>query len=65
MNRQLAKKITSLEQQKDKKIRQREQIEEEISLIEDQLKPLYDYRKSEEKIEKMKQDLEERINLIL
>ena len=62
MNNKLDKAISKLESQKNKEIEKISQINERISEIDNQLKTLYDYKKQQEKIIKMQQELEIKIN---
>ncbi len=62
MNNKLDKAISKLESQKNKEIEKISQINERISEIDNQLKPLYDYKKQQEKFVKLQQELEIKIN---
>ena len=62
MNNKLDKAISKLESQKNKEIEKISQINERISEIDNQLKPLSDYKRQQEKIIKMQQELEIKIN---
>ncbi len=62
MNSKLEKRIAKLELQKSKELDKISVINENIAEIEEQLKPLYDYKKQQEKIAKMQQELEMKIN---
>ena len=61
MNNKLEKRIAKLELQKSKELDKISLINENIAEIEEQLKPLYDYKKQQEKIVKMQQELEIKI----
>lgn len=61
MNNKLEKAILKLESQKSKEYEKITQINEHISDIDNQLKPLYDYKKQQEKITKMQQELQSKI----
>lgn len=61
MNNKLEKRIAKLELQKSKELEKISQINEYISEIDNQLKPLYDYKKQQEKITKLQQELQNRI----
>lgn len=61
MNNKLEKAISKLELQKSKELDKISQINEHISEIDNQLKPLYDYKKQQEKIIKLQQELQNRI----
>ncbi len=61
MNNKLEKRIAKLELQKSKELDKISLINENIAEIEEQLKPLYDYKKQQEKIVKMQQELEMKI----
>ena len=61
MNNKLEKRIAKLELQKSKELDKISLINENIAEIEEQLKPLYDYKKQQEKIAKMQQELEMKI----
>ncbi len=61
MNNKLEKRIAKLELQKSKELDKISFINENIAEIEEQLKPLYDYKKQQEKIVKMQQELEMKI----
>lgn len=64
MNRILEKEIKALESKKQKKIIQKGQLDQEISSLDEELKPLYDLKKTEEKIANMQKELEEKIKQI-
>ena len=61
MNNKLEKRIAKLELQKSKELDKISLINENIAEIEEQLKPLYDYKKKKKKIVKMQQELEMKI----
>lgn len=62
LNKQLEKKIEKLEGLKSKEQEKIKAINEVISGYDKQLKVLYDYKKEQEKIIKMQQDLDTKIN---
>lgn len=62
LNKQLEKKIEKLEGLKNKEQEKIKAINEIISGYDKQLKVLYDYKKEQEKIFKMQQDLDTKIN---
>lgn len=62
MNNKLEKRIAKLELQKSKELDKISLINENIAEIDNQLKQLYDYKKQQEKIAKMQQELEIKIN---
>lgn len=62
LNKQLEKKIEKLEGLKSKEQEKIKAINEVISDYDKQLKVLYDYKKEQEKIFKMQQDLDTKIN---
>jgi hypothetical protein len=61
MNKQLEKKIEKLEGQKSKEIEKRNSINEIINGYDNELKVLYDYKKQQEKIYQMQQELDSKI----
>jgi len=61
MNNKLEKRIAKLELQKSKELDKITFINENIAEIEERLKPLYDYKKQQEKIAKLQQELEMKI----
>lgn len=61
MNKQLEKKIEKLESLKAKEIEKRNSINEVINGYDNELKVLYDYKKQQEKIYQMQQDLDNKI----
>lgn len=61
MNKQLEKKIEKLEGLKAKEIEKRNSINEVINGYDNELKVLYDYKKQQEKIYQMQQDLDNKI----
>lgn len=61
MNKQLEKKIEKLEGLKAKEIEKRNSINEVINGYDNELKILYDYKKQQEKIYQMQQDLDSKI----
>ncbi len=61
MNKQLDKKIERLENLKNKEVEKINAINITISEYDKQLKVLYDYKKQQEKIYQMQQDLDLKI----
>lgn len=61
MNKQLEKKIEKLENMKSKEIEKRNAIDGVINELDKQLKVLYDYKKQQEKIYQMQNDLDMKI----
>lgn len=61
MNKQLEKKIEKIEGLKAKEIEKRNKINEVINGYDNELKILYDYKKQQEKIYQMQQDLDSKI----
>lgn len=61
MNKQLQQKIDKLEARKQKEIEKRDKINEVIADFDSQLKVLYDYKKQQEKIYQMQQELDNKI----
>lgn len=61
MNKQLETKIAKVEAKKSKKVEERNKINDEITEIDKELKELYDYKKQQEKIYQMQQDLDLKI----
>lgn len=62
MNKQLEKKIEKLENLKNKELEKIKVINNIISDYDHQLKELYDYKKQQDKIYKMQQELDLKIN---
>lgn len=62
MNKQLEKKIEKLENLKNKELEKIKAINNIISDYDRQLKELYDYKKQQDKIYKMQQELDLKIN---
>ena len=62
MNKQLDKKIERLEGLKEKEKEKINSINQVIAEYDKQLKVLYDYKKQQEKIYQMQQDLDVKIN---
>ncbi len=62
MNKQLEKKIEKLENLKNKELEKIKVINNIISDYDRQLKELYDYKKQQDKIYKMQQELDLKIN---
>lgn len=61
MNKQLETKISKVESLKAKEVEKRNKIDETISNYDKELKELYDYKKQQEKIYQMQQDLDLKI----
>lgn len=61
MNKQLDKKIERLEMLKSKEVEKINAINQVISEYDKQLKVLYDYKKQQEKIYQMQQELDSKI----
>lgn len=61
MNKQLEKKIERLEQLKSKEVEKINKINEVISGYDKELKTLNDYKKQQEKIYQMQQELDNKI----
>lgn len=61
MNKQLEKKIERLEVLKNKEVDKIKAINEIVENYEKQLKVLYDYKKQQEKIYQMQQELDAKI----
>lgn len=61
MNKQLEAKINKVEALKAKEIEKRNKIDEVISGYDKELKELYDYKRQQEKIYQMQQDLDLKI----
>ena len=61
MNKTLEKKIENLELKKSKELENRQKIDEKISGLDQQLKVLYDFKKKQEKIYQMQQELDNQI----
>lgn len=64
MNRILEKEIKAIESKKQKKIIQKGQLDQEINSLDEELKPLYELKRTEEKIANMQKELEEKIKQI-
>lgn len=62
LNKQLEKKIEKLENLKNKELEKIKVINNIISDYDRQLKELYDYKKQQDKIYKMQQELDLKIN---
>ena len=62
LNKQLEKKIEKLEHLKNKELEKIKVINNLISDYDRQLKELYDYKKQQDKIYKMQQELDLKIN---
>ena len=61
MNKQLEKKIEKVEGLKAKEVEKRNAIDSVIGDYDKQLKELYDYKKQQEKIYQMQQELDSKI----
>lgn len=61
MNKPLEKKIERLELMKSKELENRQKIDDKINGLDQQLKVLYDFKKKQEKIYQMQQDLDNQI----
>jgi len=61
MNKTLEKKIENLELKKSKELENRQKIDEKISGLDQQLKVLYDFKKKQERIYQMQQELDSQI----
>lgn len=61
MNKTLEKKIENLELKKSKELENRQKIDEKISGLDQQLKVLYDFKKKQERIYQMQQELDNQI----
>ena len=61
MNKTLEKKIESLEVKKSKELENRQKIDEKINGLDQQLKVLYDFKKKQERIYQMQQELDNKI----
>lgn len=61
MNKQLEKKIEKLEELKSKAVEKRNNINDIINGYDNELKILYDYKKQQEKIYQMQQELDIKI----
>lgn len=64
MNRILEKGIKAIESKKQKKLIQKGQLDQEINSLDEELKPLYELKRTEEKIANMQKELEEKIKQI-
>jgi len=61
MNKTLEKKIENLEIKKSKELENRQKIDEKINGLDQQLKVLYDFKKKQERIYQMQQELDNQI----
>jgi len=61
MNKTLEKKIENLESKKSKELENRQKIDDKINGLDQQLKVLYDFKKKQEKIYQMQQELDNQI----
>ena len=61
MNKTLEKKIENLEIKKSKELENRQKIDEKINGLDQQLKVLYDFKKKQERIYQMQQELDSQI----
>ena len=61
MNKTLEKKIENLELKKSKELENRQKIDEKINGLDQQLKVLYDFKKKQERIYQMQQELDNQI----
>ena len=61
MNKTLEKKIENLEAKKSKELENRQKIDEKINGLDQQLKVLYDFKKKQERIYQMQQELDSQI----
>lgn len=61
MNKTLEKKIENLELKKSKELENRKKIDEKINRLDQQLKVLYDFKKKQERIYQMQQELDNQI----
>lgn len=61
MNKTLEKKIEKIELMKTKELENRKKVEDKISDLDQQLKVLYDFKKKQEKIYQMQQELDNQI----
>jgi len=61
MNKTLEKKIENLESKKSKELENRQKIDDKINGLDQQLKVLYDFKKKQERIYQMQQELDNQI----
>jgi len=61
MNKTLEKKIENLEIKKSKELENRQKIDEKINGLDQKLKVLYDFKKKQERIYQMQQELDNQI----
>lgn len=61
MNKTLEKKIEKLELMKTKELENRKKVDDKINDLDQQLKVLYDFKKKQEKIYQMQQELDNQI----
>ena len=62
MNKTLEKKIERLELMKSKELENRKKVDEKINDLDQQLKVLYDFKKKQERIYQMQQELDNQIS---
>lgn len=62
MNKTLEKKIERLELMKSKELDNRKKVDEKINDLDQQLKVLYDFKKKQERIYQMQQELDNQIS---
>ena len=62
MNITLEKKIERLELMKSKELENRKKVDEKINDLDQQLKVLYDFKKKQERIYQMQQELDNQIS---
>ena len=62
MNKTLEKKIEKIELMKTKELENRKKVEDKINDLDQQLKVLYDFKKKQEKIYQMQQELDNQIS---
>lgn len=62
MNKTLEKKIERLELMKTKELENRKKVDDRINDLDQQLKVLYDFKKKQERIYQMQQELDNQIS---
>ena len=62
MNKTLEKKIEKIELMKTKELENRKKVEDKINDLDQQLKVLYDFKKKQERIYQMQQELDNQIS---
>lgn len=62
MNKTLEKKIERLELMKMKELENRKKVDDRINDLDQQLKVLYDFKKKQERIYQMQQELDNQIS---